>query len=467
MVLNYSITFQVLQQFVQAHNTLQDSTSTMVRQAMCSTAKEILRIYGVTLIKAQKIAPLRPDKLPSMRTNNQQLATITGASGRTIQRHIKRLLDAGVLLKKVWHGTNSSYELWINPKILWISGYGHVDNYNNRKKTQNKESIDNQYFNSEEKTKCPHSYTYKKTLKNNNILIAVDKLKSQWQDQPCHEPTVACKKNKKERNSLSLIDNNENEDKTKKKTGNTQGKKVLQASPKKQHAKKIEKNAPEGAAQKNTQSCETTRGEKVWRSDARMATQNVQSSKEPKATSEALLPSWQTKAALRQTLLLSYANQLWEQALEVLYDPKVLTKRQIAIGKTLLFKWYEPVQDAKLEQVHKVYLARLELVRKYLEKDPENRFVQLPYRYFDPENPHGFAGTMSWYKADKAYKKQRDLQQILRQEIQKFKRNEQLDTAQARPRLTLFRECEQRISKLEIPSLLQQFYKAIAQPKTL
>jgi len=126
MVIKYSVSFQMLQQYIEHYNGQQEEFKTRVRQAMTGTAKELIRIYGVSLIKAQKIKALDMDSLPSLRTNNQQLATITGASGRTIQRHINRLLDAKILLQKVWHGSNGSYELWINPKVLWISGHGTV-----------------------------------------------------------------------------------------------------------------------------------------------------------------------------------------------------------------------------------------------------------------------------------------------------------------------------------------------------
>ena len=90
--------------------------------------------------------------------------------------------------------------------------------------------------------------------------------------------------------------------------------------------------------------------------------------------------------------------------------------------------------------------------------------MTLPYLYFNPKNPNGFTGTKPWYEAQKKHKASLKLQQIVRRQVQKFKRNEAKDTAEARPRLTVFRECEQRIGKLQIPSLLQQFYAEVLQP---
>lgn len=268
--------------------------------------------------------------------------------------------------------------------------------------------------------------------------------------EKAQEPTKEKTGNaKKERNSLSLMASSEKE----KKTGNTQKKEVFE--------KKLTENF-----QKNT------RREEVWRSG-----EGATRSGEPgNGASCAVTPGREkdcdvpqaeySKSALRHSLLTHYVEHLWHTVASTLYDPKILTKRQACIGRNLLYQWYESVAEDKLAYVHKVYLKRVQLVQKYLQKDPEHRYVQLPYRYFDPKNPNGFAGTMPWYKAEKSYEKHRNLQKIVRDQIRKFSKNEQLDTALARPRLTVFRECEQRISKLGIPKLLEQFYAAILQPKS-
>ena len=165
----------------------------------------------------------------------------------------------------------------------------------------------------------------------------------------------------------------------------------------------------------------------------------------------------------RHAFLSKYVQELWGLAREKLYKDTWLNKRQCTIAQTLLYRWYEPVSNDKLAYVHQVYVDRIDLVYRYIEKDRLHRFVTLPYLYFDPNNPDGFAGTKSWYEAEKTYKWDLKLQRILRQQIRKFKRNEAKDTAVARPRLEVYRECEQRLGKLKVPKLLNKFYAAVKQ----
>ncbi|MBW4968757.1 winged helix-turn-helix transcriptional regulator, partial [Pseudoalteromonas sp. CR1] len=79
--------------------------------AIASTAKDIIKIYGLSLLKASNVTTLDLKNLPPLKTNNLQLAKMGNASPRTIQRHLKRLIDAGIIINKIWHGTNSGYDL--------------------------------------------------------------------------------------------------------------------------------------------------------------------------------------------------------------------------------------------------------------------------------------------------------------------------------------------------------------------
>ncbi len=389
MIINYSISFQVLDRYIQDFNSRQEGIGTKIRQSMIATMKEVIKIYGVSLIKSHKVAPVDLDNLPSLRTNNRQLAKLTSASGRTIQRHIKRLIESGILTEKIWHGSHSSYELFINPRILWINA---VNKVKNEPKETKQLPLENQEDKKIKTSKCPHSYTNKKTNKRNNILIGVEN----------------------QRSSLPLTDVVDTEKSTEKET-----KKTRRKSPKE----------------------EARRKSAGW----------VQQSFEKRTTRE-------NDADTRRAFL---SLQLWELAKATLYKDTWLNQRQCHIALTLLREWYVPVAEEKLDDVHEVYKARIHIVAKYINKSPDTRFVTLPYLYFDPNNPKGFTGTKPWYEAEKKHKKTLKFNRIVREEIKKFQRNEVKDTGEARPRLTVFRECEQRISKLGLPKLLKDFYKAV------
>ena len=161
-----------------------------------------------------------------------------------------------------------------------------------------------------------------------------------------------------------------------------------------------------------------------------------------------------------------YVNALWTLSRNVLYQNTYLTESQIKIGRELLWKWYDPVPDKHLANVHQCYVDRIELVRKYLAKDPENRFVQLPHQYFDPKNKTGFAGTKKWWQDHKKRQLEVQLKLIVASQIRRFLNNEKKDTAKQKPRLALFRQCETRIGKLGQPELLQHFHASVLNPST-
>jgi hypothetical protein len=50
--------------------------------------------------------------------NNKAIATMTGMSGRSSQRHVNELLATGFLKEKIFRGSNASFVLKINPEFL-------------------------------------------------------------------------------------------------------------------------------------------------------------------------------------------------------------------------------------------------------------------------------------------------------------------------------------------------------------
>ena len=140
---------------------------------------------------------------------------------------------------------------------------------------------------------------------------------------------------------------------------------------------------------------------------------------------------------------------------------------QEEIAKELLYEWYAPVCEEKLTHVHQVYAKRIELVRRYVALAPNVRYVQLPYLFFDPENPNGFTRTKSWIYQQPTYKKRKRLERKFFAILNYFKSNELAESSKAIPRLQCFKRCESAIKRLNKPELLQAFYKAsyqIVQP---
>ncbi|WP_459213198.1 hypothetical protein [Aquimarina rhabdastrellae] len=117
-LLNYTYTLRALDAHVSTYNQKEEHYNVKVRAAMVATAQQLLKIYGIALAKAYKRNPFSSDALPSLRTNNVQIAKLTHSSTRTAHRHLIRLQEAGIIIKKVWHGSKAPYELWFNPEVL-------------------------------------------------------------------------------------------------------------------------------------------------------------------------------------------------------------------------------------------------------------------------------------------------------------------------------------------------------------
>ncbi|WP_232285877.1 hypothetical protein [Aquimarina agarilytica] len=349
------------------------------------------------------------------------------ASPRTIARHLKRLQEAGFITNKIWHGSNSSYELFINSNILWENLKKAVNNPKNVAKGEENLAADNQNFKEEHRTICPHTDTSNNSY-TTNILIAVDKLSKKMSSLPL---TVG----KESRNVTGNKDTGYTEEKcpekndTSNKTGDKKNEDFLAGD-------KVSTEDAEGNAQKKRVTSHTS-GEK---------------SSEDVALS-----------ASRST----FALKLWQYAENVLYKDYHLTEYQKTRAREHLEKWYAPFDSEKeLLRIHQVYLDRIGLVQKYIAKDPENRYASLPDKYFDLENPYGFKGTREWYFKQKVREEEVRLQLILKHQIRKFERNEKQPEHKKQSSLEVFRQCETRLGELGKPELLQAFHASVLQSQS-
>lgn len=395
-LVNYTKAFNALDRYIKAYNKTR-KLSEQIRQATAATAKEIIRIYGVSLLKANALAPIDRETPPPLTTNNKQLALVANASSRTIQRHIVRLEKAGIISKKVWRGKYADYLLWLAPEILLINGQKAVYNTQNNTIAKKTQLTENQFLKNITMTSCPP--TDSNTTKDiTNLLIDVNNsLQKQERVSKVGSQKI----------SVSKI------------SGYTEGK-----APK--------KHLTEGKA------C-TTRAQRQVRADT-------------------------LQASARSASLSIYVQSLWTLAKQTIYKDVYLTQHQKTSAKKWLLLWYEPVNDNQLQRVHNIYVKRIEMVRKYLDKD-KRRFVQFPSYYFNPNNASGFAGTKAWYDAQKRRKASIDATLILQKEIRRFLTNEAKDTAEQIPRLTLFRLSQKRIEKLG-GNALEEFYQSILKHTT-
>jgi hypothetical protein len=403
-IIQYSTAFNALEGYVNQHNASTKDLSSHIRQAMILTTQEIIKIYSISLLKANSIAAIDLQNLPPLKTNNVQLAKRAKASTRTIQRHLKRLIEANIITKKIWHGSNSGYELFINPNILLIGGVKAVNKTQKELQSEKLKPTDNQFFKNLRTTTCPHTDTSNNGYIN-NIIIGVDKLKTKA-------------------SSLPLTNGYESRNAT-----------------------------------SNTFTGYTGKIDPTKKNDA------GEIERKSRATDQTSAEISEVDQA-RSASLSFYVKSLWKLARNTIYKEHYLTQSQEKTALKLLHLWYEPVSDRQLQNVHEVYVSRLGIVQKYIAKDPTKRYVQLPDKYFDPKNPSGFTGTRIWYQKQKKREYEKRLKLILQAQIRRFLNNEKKETAKQKPRLELFRSCETRIGKLGQPELLNAFHASVLNHST-
>ncbi len=144
--IDHGQSFMKLGAFIAHSNAPEVLLAKRLRQPVIATAKELIRVYGLALLKARDIAPLSIENLPSLRTNNIQLSKLLVCSPRTIGRHINKLIEAGVITHKKWHGSNSSYEAWVSPEVLPVNGVKAVKKPQKGLQFQKIEQIENQFL---------------------------------------------------------------------------------------------------------------------------------------------------------------------------------------------------------------------------------------------------------------------------------------------------------------------------------
>lgn len=124
--IDFKKSFTAIDRFFNEFNegkTMQDKTRLKANSK--ATAYAIIRLYGNYLYSKKMLfvdgkAGAKLDEIPPLSTNNVRIAEHINATDRTVRNHIKKLIDAGLITKKVNHGRVNNFELWINPEILGV-----------------------------------------------------------------------------------------------------------------------------------------------------------------------------------------------------------------------------------------------------------------------------------------------------------------------------------------------------------
>ena len=415
--IDYTRTFQALDLHVARYNA-GALYSKRLKAGMVHTAQEIIKLYSHLLIKKQGVGAIEEEPFGAFRTNSPQLATLAHSCARTVRRHIVRLLEAGVLVEKLFRGSKADYRLWINPELLCTNE--SIDGHAIRKQLETlfaKHAADDAQGHDEKdkRTNWPHTDAFERI---NNRIIGVHNTESTARKTAAPPESAG--------NETRRPD--------------------------------FHRNKSENVAGND---CASNTGGKVQKKSEDAG------GKVSSAPSKAGVPERGEEAAggARDTTLRFYASMLWSLARNTLYRNTDLTDHQEQIGEALLYQWYAPVSTQKLSHVHQVYVERMSLVRKYIARDPQRRYVQLPYRYFDPANKSGFTATRKWLEDHRRHQEEVRHKLVLSAQIRRYLNNRKKPQHKQQPVYELFRSCERRLRQLDNPLLLEQFHAAVLSPE--
>jgi len=372
--IDFGTAFRALNTYTDEYNYKTEKLADKLRQTTISTAQDIIRIYAMAFRRNEQLktkAGINDTTIPSVFLNNVQLSSRLKINKRTVQRHIAKLQETGIITAKLWHGTNSGYEVWLNEKIL---GIGEKQEYPT---IQNTETVNDPKENA---TSCRHTVS---CTKDTNIII--------------NSPVEKCITELKQAFTGYIV-------------GDTE---------------RMARPLPEY--------------------DSRVSKWNQN---EPAAGGDGFSTNKEF-----------YVDSFWSSAKKKLYSDKEFSPEETERTKEHLLAYYSVLPE-HLYATHLVYLKRIEMVQKFIKRDPVNRFVPPPIKYFDIQNPKGFTATKAWYENYKKrlneLREQSEMKRIISHYLKALS-----ETNLTKPLYELYRQCEESLSRFSNQSLLESFYQAV------
>lgn len=403
--INYSKSFKAIDEFFEKYNdgkTMGDKTR--LKANTKATAYAIIRLYGnylyskkMLFVKGTIGAELCND-IPPLSTNNIRIAEHINTTDRTVRNHIKKLVDVGLIVKKVNHGKLNNFELWLNPEILGI-----------------KKKLDLKEIQAKISKEIINSNTEEINQKNEALNL------SQRKNLPLN---VSCDTETKNLDNT----NNTTVDKESLKSDN-----ISVSS--KAETKDTEQETRESKTTKNSN---PTKKLKKISSKQKVSPENKEVS--PK------------KIELEKHIK-SLIDFLWSLSVSLIYNDMELEEHQQIIAKRHFQQFFKKATSKEIaSRWYKQYCKRITMASIYYKNHPEYE-KHLPSFYFDPENEKGFRATKGWYVKYTTSKLKQAKNRLLSLSIRQI---------EAAPNdAGIYLTVQQRINKFNDQELMDRFNKKV------
>jgi len=321
---------------------------------------------------------LTSNEPPSLRTNGQLLSEFReNICSRTSRTHIKALIDLGLITKKVFHGSKSSYELFFNLEILFGKDavictetpvFEPADSTNQGLQF----APENTSSSSENGIKFPH----KQSLETNrNITTTISKVENSTELKHLKEPSTELK-------PLSKSNNGNTTSATHQNASNSNGN-VAAAAPKIYS---------------------------FWSKNVDNPAKNVDNYVDKWKTNTLAGKDFERQSRFVQNAIIS----LWKYARKELYfDRQFSEEEYLKTADLMLDGIYRPFlkekpNERQFEEFQRELLASIDVAAKYFNNHTD-KYPGQPYStsenylgYFDAKNARGFKIAVNWRFQNKA-----------------------------------------------------------------
>ena len=334
-----------------------DDIKLMLRDTHVSLMKRLVECLSSQITKEQKLygnydQSLLEDRIFVLRTNNVALAKSIGVSPRTIYNRLQRLLEAGFLTSKDFHGTRSDFKIHINTSCLGVSLNGNpllLSGVNNVSTTCSKRP-EKAGKGSEKSGQTQHISSIFKGEDRKKIVPT--------------EKRYIYKKNKIIR-SGEIVEKTTISDILDSFKGNT----TNQENPTRQQS--FSNKISEKTGDYVPQSGKTT---------------PPVAAAPPKR--EKISPEVQQYGQILMNFM--YATLFSKM--------HYVAPSQLQASREFLINELSGLDNRELKAKFKELRLRMQLAWEYVQRDPENRYIpNSPAKYFDPSNIHGFSSTKVWH----------------------------------------------------------------------
>jgi hypothetical protein len=347
--------------------------------------------------------------------NNQAVATCLEAGKKgtkvaksTIWRHVTKLIECGVLQNKAWHGSNSSYEIELNPAVLVAES-----------NLEYTELIISRYA----------GLTGEMSLSEEK-LAELSTLRPSFLEAPLgcmvatcmHIASGSLPELKSNIVSSGVVDsvaiNND--------FSNT----ILP-----EHESINSNSAASPGCTTNTK---------------------TEVSEQEHAPGPAVERPVKNASNELAKLINFHIERAWAVLLSMFYRERYLSEHEISMAKAFLYQYFSAAHTKRsLASLSNQYFERLTLVYFYVKKSPAH-FMPRPGLWLDPRFKHGFAGTRDWLEKDK----------LRRAEIKGYNQNrkrlaELLQDYYAEPTALMYQKASQELGKKRDKELLDLFNRCV------